>query len=924
MNRRHRRLLAAFALFILGCADDGQSTPGGGGAGAGEDGGSSNDGGAALGGGGARADGGGGAGGEGGVYIPPDNVPDYLDILPPGQDGSLNGVETVAAQAGTYPPHVTDQLAMYHDLAKFTPGLAEEDLGIHYKDATHGIGSREVEREYSPIEGATVRRDAAFGVPHVVADTRYAAMFAMGYTGAEDRLFLMDVLRHVGRARLSEFLGASDSNQQMDRDQLAIAPYREADLTAQLAALGADDEGQAVLADLQAYADGVNAYINQALLDVTKLPGDYAAVQQLPLPWKLEDAVAIASLIGGKLGKGGGHELANHCGIQQLGQSLGSAAAARDVFDDFHFADDPDAPVTAPGTFPYMTIPASAPAAAHPNIDCSTLVAVGGGSLLPGLGGLGDLGLGGLLGNSMSNAILVSADRARAGRPIAVFGPQTGYFMPQLLVEKDVDAPGIRARGAAFAGIDMWVQLGHGDGYAWSATSSGADNIDQWVLELCEPGLGILNINSMGYKRNGVCEPIETYQHVQIAKPSLGGIGLEIILSWRVERTEHYGAVVARGRTTDGKFIAVATQRSTYGRELESARGFYRLNDPEYMAAGYEMFRQAVGEIEYSFNWFYIDDEDIGYQHGCRCPERSPTIDPYRPAWGNGSYDWSGYLSVDEQPHTLNPTSGSIVSWNNKQADGFTANDGNFSFGPTYRSDMLQIGVDAALAEGDVVRAQIVDAMQEGATVDLRGQEVLPWVLEVMGDAAPSEVDARAEAMLGVLATWIEGGAHRRDKDGDGAYDEAVAAAIVDAWWPRLCHGVFDETSGGAIAALGIEIDDHERTNHTGSAFQSGLYSHVLRDMLQVLGEDVTAPASRTYCGGGDEDACREVLWASLSQAAADLEVAFGSANVADWKRAMDYEDVRYSALGVSSVPAQPWTNRPTFQQVVQLNGITP
>ena len=45
-------------------------------------------------------------------------------------------------------------------------------------------------------------------MPHIFGETRYATMFAQGYATAEDRLFLMDVLRHVGRARMSEFLGA--------------------------------------------------------------------------------------------------------------------------------------------------------------------------------------------------------------------------------------------------------------------------------------------------------------------------------------------------------------------------------------------------------------------------------------------------------------------------------------------------------------------------------------------------------------------------------------------------------------------------------------------------------------------------------------------------------------------------------------------
>ena len=53
----------------------------------------------------------------------------FLNILPPGSDGSLNGPETVLAQAGTYPSYVVDQLAMYDALVFETPGLTEERIG---------------------------------------------------------------------------------------------------------------------------------------------------------------------------------------------------------------------------------------------------------------------------------------------------------------------------------------------------------------------------------------------------------------------------------------------------------------------------------------------------------------------------------------------------------------------------------------------------------------------------------------------------------------------------------------------------------------------------------------------------------------------------------------------------------------------------
>ena len=57
----------------------------------------------------------------------------------------------------------------------------------------------------------TIVRDKAYGVPHIYGDTRADTEFGAGYAGAQDRLFLMDVLRHTGRAELAAFLGGSNA-----------------------------------------------------------------------------------------------------------------------------------------------------------------------------------------------------------------------------------------------------------------------------------------------------------------------------------------------------------------------------------------------------------------------------------------------------------------------------------------------------------------------------------------------------------------------------------------------------------------------------------------------------------------------------------------------------------------------------------------
>src|SRR5262249_37138667 len=112
-----------------------------------------------------------------------------------------------------------------------------------------------------------------------------------------------------------------------------------------------------------------------------------------------------------------------------------------------------------------------------------SLPAIPGAPTLPALSGL--KGIGDALPKAMSNALVVSAAESQTGPPLAVFGPQVAYFQPQILMEQDVHAPGLDARGAAFPGVNVIVQLGHGRDYAWSATSAGQDNVDTFAVDLC-------------------------------------------------------------------------------------------------------------------------------------------------------------------------------------------------------------------------------------------------------------------------------------------------------------------------------------------------------------------------------------------------------------------------------------------------------
>ena len=126
------------------------------------------------------------------------------------------------------PPHNNDQLGMYGDLVYASPGLQRQDLEKYFKDASFGVKPGDAERTYSPRDDVTIVRDKGFGIPHVYGNTRAGTMFGVGYAQAEDRLFLMDVFRRVGRGTSSSLIGGS--GREFDHDVWGKAPYREEEL----------------------------------------------------------------------------------------------------------------------------------------------------------------------------------------------------------------------------------------------------------------------------------------------------------------------------------------------------------------------------------------------------------------------------------------------------------------------------------------------------------------------------------------------------------------------------------------------------------------------------------------------------------------------------------------------------------------------
>ncbi|MBA2240770.1 MAG: penicillin acylase family protein [Solirubrobacterales bacterium] len=877
-----------------------------------------------------------------------DDAGGFLNIIPPGQNGHTNGADIAAFFAtGQRPPHSDDQIQMYEDLvyAYDNPGFDRGSLTDYFKDASFGVPAGEAERTYSPRPDVTIVRDSDFGVPHIYGSDRSGAMFGIGYATAEDRLFFMDVLRHTGRAQLSSFVGGSESNREMDQSVWADTPYREREL--QLQYDRADElygeSGEQIQQDVQDYIDGINAYIAEARVNPAKLPGEYAAVGQPLEDFKVTDVIATAALVAGIFGKGGGGELDSAQVLLSARKRFGKGRGT-EVWEDFRSANDAEAPTTVhKRRFPYQTEPRDPKGTALPDRgsvrEAKVVVASTGGgqaaasTQYPGLASV----MAPLLEQSgMSNALLVSGEESASGTPIAVMGPQVSYFTPQILTEQDVhapataEAPGIDARGTAFPGTNLYVQLGRGDDYAWSATSAGQDIVDTYAVPLCEPEGGRPTFKSKGYRFRGKCQSFDVLRRTNAWKPSAADQTPPGTETLRTQRTK-LGIVVAKARIKGAPY-AYTRLRSTYFHETDpSVLGFSDFNNPRKMDTPKEFFK-AANKIDLTFNWFYANENKIAYFNSGSNPVRPKGTDPSLPVFGTKRFVWkrldtklqtSAQAPLKSHPHVVDQDY--LSSWNNKQAKGYAASDDNYAYGSVYRSDSLDERIERGIkGQRKMNLVELVQAMEDAGTVDLRGSQVLPWALRVVESGG--RVSAPARRAIRALRAWLRDGAHRRDADDDGTYEHARAVQIMDAWWPKLIAAEFRPTLGKGLynqiqSVRGTDDTPHKPSSNQGSAYNGGWYHYAEKDLRTILGAPVRDRYSRVYCGGGKLAKCRKRLLGSLVRAsnARYAKVYAGADDCGQGDPQWCFDAVEHLPLGAITQPSIHWINRPTFQQVIEI-----
>jgi len=770
-------------------------------------------------------------------------------ILPPGENGSL-----------TFDRNTTDQAKLYDALTPLFGNITGRELRRTFKPAPLGASVRG--KRERPRAGVTIARDS-FGVAQVTGRTEADVAFGAGWVTAADRGLLLQLIRGPARVAALDVPGVDPIGLALSGKSFVPSAEAEAFLANQLDAVRSQRTvGPKILTLVNAYAAGINGYYRSKGIPAT--------------PFTANDVVASAALIAARFGTNGGQEAQNAMFLDALEERLG-AADARRVFADLRAANDIESPVSVPGSFPQQ-FPSAVPAGSVV-LDDGSFTGV---QLSPPA--------------VASNALLVGKKRSATGRPLFVAGPQVGYFFPQFFAEMELAGAGFAVRGAVFPGVPT-VLIGRGPDFAWSATSSQADNLDLFVETLCE--------DDLHYLYRGQCEPMRRF--------FVGTVKAQGQPDQPITYYETTHGPVVGYATVGGKRVAISAQRSTRGRELLSTKAFYDLNTSRVTSA--KDFVQTMNGVEFSFNWFYADDRDIAMFSSGRLPVRAPGTDPALPTQGTGDFDWRGFLPGSAHAQGINPPSGAILNWNNRPAANVGAGDGNFAYGSVHRNDLLRLGVAARKKHS---LTTLTGVMNKAATQDLRAVRVWPTVRALLRTG--SAPNARAEAAAALLDSWQAAGSSRLDRDLDGKIDDP-GAAVLDAAWPRIADAVLAPVLGPLVDRLAALHPRSDDPGPGGSAYIAGWYGYVDKDLRAALGREVRGPYSRRYCGAGVLATCREALWAAIDAAAAELESKQGAA-ASTWRADASAERIRF----VSGVlpDTMRWSNRPTFQQVMSFSGHRP
>jgi acyl-homoserine-lactone acylase len=243
-----------------------------------------------------------------------------------------------------------------------------------------------------------------------------------------------------------------------------------------------------------------------------------------------------------------------------------------------------------------------------------------------------------------SNGAAVAPSNTSSHHALLLINPHTSFFFraeAQMSSEEGLNAYGALTWGQFF------IYQGFNERAGWMHTSSGVDNIDEYLETIVKTDTG-----GFTYKFGNEARPV-TVQKIVVPYKSGAGMAKKEFTIYRT----HHGPIV---READGKWVAVRLMNEP----LKALQQSYSRTK----ARSYKAYRDVMElHTNSSNNTIYADaDGTIAYFHSNFIPRRDNKFDWTKPVDGSDpATEWNGVLSIDETPGLRNPSNGWLYNTNN-------------------------------------------------------------------------------------------------------------------------------------------------------------------------------------------------------------------------------------------------------------------
>jgi len=576
-------------------------------------------------------------------------------------------------------------------------------------------------------------------VPHIFATTEEDAYRALGFVVARDRLFQLYVQTMAATGRLSEIAGPRALP--LDREMRGLGLPRSAER-----AFKAAGDSAAFAKFANAYADGVNAYIDQ--MPESELPLEFRLIGRRPEKWSAIDSYHLFNRMGYTLAY-----IVTETDRAAAATRVGTRAA------DALFPDD--APIVEPiqpngqkaTRFDFHPLPA--PGA--PDSSAALLVAATD-AFMPARK-LAMTDPDDPPRNMASNNWAVSPSRTTSGHALLAGDPHLDLSLPSIWYEAHLVVKGaLDVYGVTIPGAPSIV-IGFNRDAAWTFTNTGADVMDYYAERVDD------DAHPTKYQVDGAWRPIE-----QRIERYLGTRGQTIATDTLY--FSHRGPM----RRVNGRWLAMRWTVLEAGRELD---GLY----------GASHATTAMGvEDALAHSYFAPAQNMLAADRGGHIAIRSTGHFPVRPGDGRGNVvrdgstsasDWTANIPVTRYPQGFDPAQGYLASANQQPIDPRVTKDW---WGGSY-DPWRAMRINALLRADSGMTVQKMRAFQTdpgSARADLFAPAFLLAAERVLARGEPGVNHDVLKQARQLLAEWDR----RYTKDNRRAvlFEEAMRTLVGRTW----------------------------------------------------------------------------------------------------------------------------------------------